>query len=615
VIRLTFALLLAAFSSLAAAQGAAAPDLTALAGGGEQQKFLHPDQAFQVSAALQGDALALRFTVHQGYYLYRDKLNVTLEAGSPRVLGELDLPAGEGHEDEYFGKQRVYRGEATVRAKLGGSGPFTVKVQYQGCADAGLCYPPQFRSFAFDADGALVGGGTPSVASNAPVSRIPAATTAAASTADAPEQDRLAGVIGSGSLGLVIGVFFLAGLALTFTPCVLPMIPILSGIIAGEGGRATPMRAFLVSLTYVLAMALTYTLAGVLAGLFGQNLQAALQDPWVLGSFALMFVALAFSMFGYYELQMPSAVQTWLTQVSNSQRGGTFVGAAVMGVLSALIVGPCVTAPLVGALVYIGQSGDPLRGGIALFALSLGMGVPLLLVGTSLGSLLPRAGGWMDTVKQAFGILLLGVALWFARTLLPAGLVMLGWGLLAIGFAALLGLYDAAPRGVALAKRTLALVVLVWGLAIVVGAAAGGRDPLAPLAALRGSSAGAEQGLAFRRIKSVAELDAALAQAKSEQRPVLLDFYADWCVACKEMESYTFNTAAVRSALAGVVLLQADVTANDEADRALLARFGLFGPPTTILFGAGGEELMAARAVGFVSADEYAARLRKALGK
>ena len=592
----------------AAAQPADFPDLSTLAGTSES-KFLPPDQVFKVDAAVEGGSLRVRFVVHEGYYLYRDKTVLTLDPGSQRVLGAISMPTGEVHEDEFFGKQRVFRGEALLSASLSANGPFAMRLQYQGCADAGLCYPPQTKTIAFDADG------TPLLSATLAPGDAAILAPVADANASAPEQDRLANVIGTGSLALVIGVFFLAGLALTFTPCVLPMIPILSGIIAGEGGRSTPLRAFLVSLTYVLAMALTYTLAGVLAGLFGQNLQAALQDPWVLGAFALLFVALAFSMFGYYELQMPSGVQTWLTKVSNSQRGGTFVGAAVMGVLSALIVGPCVTAPLVGALVYIGQSGDPVRGGIALFALSMGMGVPLLLVGTSLGSLLPRAGGWMDTVKQAFGILLLGVALWFARTLLPAGLVMLGWGLLALGFAVLLGVLEAAPRGVAQARRALGLAVLVWGLAIVVGAASGGRDPLNPLSGLRAGGGDAEQGLAFQRIKTVADLDAVLAQAKLDGRPVLLDFYADWCVACKEMEAYTFSTPEVRAALNGVVLLQADVTANDDADKALLARFKLFGPPTTILFGADGSELTAARAVGFVPAAEYAANLRRALGK
>jgi len=587
--RLALIVALALGVPLAAEQ--ALPDLATLAGR-QEQKFLPPDQAFQFDARVEGTRVELGVRIHAGYYLYRDKTQATLVGDASGATLRLELPVGEAHEDEFFGKQQVLRGDVVLVATLSAPSRGTLRLQYQGCADAGLCYPPQVKLVAL-ADAAE-----------------PAVTGADAT----PEQDRLARVIGEGSLLLVIGVFFVAGLALTFTPCVLPMVPILSGIIAGEGGGTTPARAFGLSLVYVLAMAATYTVAGVLAGLFGQNLQAALQDPWVLGSFATLFVVLSFSMFGYYELQMPAALQERFAKLSNNQRGGTYLGTAVMGLLSALIVGPCVTAPLVGALVYIGQSGDPLRGGLALFALSLGMGVPLLLVGASLGGLLPRAGVWMETVKQAFGVLLLATALWFARTLLPEGLVMVLWGLLALGLGLLLGA-DAPARGAALTKRVLALALALWGVAILVGAASGSRDPLAPLARLGGAPPAAAEGLAFQRVASVTELDAALAAARAAGQPVLLDFYADWCVACKEMERYTFNSAEVQAALAGVVLLQADLTANSAADQALLARYGLFGPPTTILFGPDGAERTAARAVGFVPATEYAARLRAALGR
>jgi thiol:disulfide interchange protein DsbD len=470
-----------------------------------------------------------------------------------------------------------------------------LKVQYMGCADAGLCYPPQVKLVALGAGGGAAADAPPAATGGGPAQS---------------EQDRLAEVIRSGSIVVLLATFFVLGLALTFTPCVLPMIPILSGIIAGQGTRATPARAFGLSLAYVLAMALTYTVAGVLAGLFGQNLQAALQDPWVLGSFALVFVALSFSMFGYYELQMPAAVQERLTAWSNKAEGGTFAGAAIMGLLSALIVGPCVTAPLVGALIYIGQSGDPVRGGLALFALSLGMGVPLLLVGTSLGGLLPRAGAWMEKVKQVFGVLLLATALWFARTLLPETLVMVGWGLLALGLGLLLGAFEAASptkSGVAIVRRVVALAFLVWGATILVGAASGGRNPLAPLERL-GAGAPAH-ALAFQRIKSVADLDAAVAASAAAGKPVLFDFYADWCVSCKEMEAYTFPDAGVQAALAGVTLLQADVTANDAVDQALMQRFGIFGPPAILFFDAKGQELPRARVVGFVPADAFAAHL------
>jgi thiol:disulfide interchange protein DsbD len=576
--------------------GEALPDLAAIAGE-QAQRFLPPDQAFLFDPVVEGAQVTLQIRIHDGYYLYRDKTKVALD-GDPTAPVALEMPMGEEHEDEFFGKQRVFRGDVTWTATVPAGARGALKVQYMGCADAGLCYPPQVRLVALDAGGSATAGAPSAATGGGPAQS---------------EQDRLAEVIRSGSILVLLATFFVLGLALTFTPCVLPMIPILSGIIAGQGARATPARAFGLSLAYVLAMALTYTVAGVLAGLFGQNLQAALQDPWVLGSFALVFVALSFSMFGYYELQMPAAVQEKLTAWSNRAEGGTFAGAAIMGLLSALIVGPCVTAPLVGALIYIGQSGDPVRGGLALFALSLGMGVPLLLVGTSLGGLLPRAGAWMEKVKQVFGVLLLATALWFARTLLPEALVMVGWGALSVGLAAVLGAFEplGAQRGAALVRRVVATLLLLWGAAILVGAASGGRNPLQPLDRL-GAGAPAH-ALSFQRIKSVADLEAAVATSAAAGKPVMFDFYADWCVSCKEMEAYTFPEPAVQAALAGVTLLQADVTANDAVDQQLMQRFGIFGPPAILFFGADGRELPRARVVGFVPADAFAAHLTATL--
>lgn len=566
--------------------------------------FLPPDEAFDFSGAVNGpNSLHLRWVIADGYYLYKSKIQVRT-ASTLVQFGTPDLPAGETKTDEYFGAQEVYHQQVEADVPFSRSSPesgeLQVRVTYQGCAEAGLCYPPITKTLdlvlpkvdaaALDASAAF---GTPAPA----------------------EQDRLAAIVRSGSIAALLGVFFLAGLALTFTPCVLPMVPILSGIIAGQGELATPLRAFTLSLTYVLAMALTYTIAGVLAGLFGQNLQAALQNPWVLGVFALLFVALAFSMFGYYELQMPSAIQERLAAMSNRQQGGTFIGVGVMGVLSALIVGPCVTAPLVAALIVIGQTGDPLRGGLALFALASGMGVPLLLIGTSLGKLLPRAGGWMDTVKQFFGILLLAVALWFARTLLPDAFVMLCWGALAIGLAVLLGVFEPATSGVARLRKTLALPALVWGLAIVAGAAMGNRDPLAPLAgfASGSGSAAAAESLPFRPVKSIAELDREVAAASVAGKASMLDFAADWCVSCKEMEKYTFTDDGVKAALANVVLLRADVTENNDDDQALFERFVIFGPPTIAFFGPDGVERKEFRLVGYVEADKFRAHVERAI--
>ncbi|HSC06296.1 MAG TPA: protein-disulfide reductase DsbD [Steroidobacteraceae bacterium] len=564
--------------------------------GGAEDEFLPPDEAFRFSGEVIGpNTLQLTWQIAPDYYLYKAKIKVASDSTQVQ-LGAPDLPKGEEKTDEYFGTQEVYHNLLDVSVPFSRAGPsagaFTARVTYQGCAEAGLCYPPITKALDLvlpAADAANLPGGTPA---NAP----PAA-----------EQDRLAAVVRDGSILGLLGIFFLAGLALTFTPCVLPMVPILSGIIAGQGDKVTPGRAFTLSLTYVLAMALTYTIAGVLAGLFGQNLQAALQNPWVLGAFALVFVALAFSMFGYYELQMPSAIQGRLTALSNRQEGGTFIGVGVMGVLSALIVGPCVTAPLVAALIVIGQTGDPVRGGLALFALAIGMGVPLLLIGTSLGKLLPRAGGWMDTVKQLFGVLLLGVALWFARTLLPQVLVMLLWGALAIGLALLLGALEPAANGIAKVRKTVALPVLAWGVAIIVGAAMGNRDALAPLAGFGAASntAAAADSLPWRPVQSVEDLDRELAAASSAGKAAMLDFSAEWCVSCKEMEKYTFSDGQVQAALGDVILLRADVTANNEHDQALFKRFGIFGPPTIAFFGPDGVERREFRVVGYVRADKF----------
>jgi thiol:disulfide interchange protein DsbD len=566
-----------------------------LTGGGDDE-FLPPDEAFRFSGEVTGpNTLELNWQIAPDYYLYKSKIKVASDSTLVQ-LGTPDLPKGEEKTDEYFGTQEVYHNLLDVSVPFSRAGPsagnFTARVTYQGCAEAGLCYPPITKTLDLvlpAVDAASLSGGT------------------LASTPPAAEQDRLAAVVRDGSILGLLGIFILAGLALTFTPCVLPMVPILSGIIAGQGDRVTPARAFTLSLTYVLAMALTYTVAGVLAGLFGQNLQAALQNPWVLGAFALVFVALAFSMFGYYELQMPSAIQSRLTALSNRQEGGTFIGVGVMGVLSALIVGPCVTAPLVAALIVIGQTGDPVRGGLALFALAMGMGMPLLLIGTSLGKLLPRAGGWMDTVKQFFGLLLLAVALWFARTLLPEVLVMLLWGALAIGLALLLGALEPAANGIAKVRKTVALPVLAWGVAIIVGAAMGNRDPLAPLSGFgaTSSSAAVADSLPWRPVRSVEDLDRELAAASSANKPAMLDFSAEWCVSCKEMEKYTFSDAEVQAALGDVILLRADVTANNEHDQALFKRFGIFGPPTIAFFGPDGVERREFRVVGYLRAEKF----------
>jgi thiol:disulfide interchange protein DsbD len=407
----------------------------------------------------------------------------------------------------------------------------------------------------------------------------------------------------------MLGAFFLAGLVLAFTPCVLPMVPILSGIIAGQGKNVTTGRAFALSLTYVLGMAFTYTLAGALCAAAGKQVQTVFQQPWILVLFAALFVALALSMFGLFTLQMPVAIQTRVANISNRQSAGTFGGVALMGVLSALIVTTCVGPALVGALVVIGQTGQIARGAAALFAMSIGMGTPLLIVGASAGKLLPKAGPWMDTVKKLFGVMMLGVAAWMLARIVPERLTLLLWAMPALVCAWLLWSETRKISSTVWVLRGAGLAVGLYGAALIAGAALGGTDPLAPFSAADGN----RRELPFRTIKSVADLQREVTQAKSQGRTVLLDFYADWCVSCKEMEKYTFSDAGVQTALDRTVLLRADVTANDDDDKALLKHLGVIGPPTIAFYGVDGEERANFRVVGYMKAAAFASHLKEAL--
>jgi len=559
------------------------------AGGDE---FLDPDVAFRLGAIADGpDRVRLTWEIAPQYYLYRDKLAV--KTGSAASVGQLVLPAGEAHSDEYFGEQEVYRDAlvATVPVARAGGTAMTVAldVTYQGCADAGLCYPPITRTLNVD----LPAGGTMTAVTGGFVSK----------------QDKMAAFIRSGNLLFVIAVFFGAGLLLAFTPCVLPMVPILSGIIAGQGPQVTTRRAFFLSLSYVLGMAFTYTLAGIAAAAAGAQVQAVFQQPWIVTVFALLFVVLALSMFGLFSIQMPAALQTRLADASNRQRAGTFGGVAVMGALSALIVTTCVAPALVATLAVIGQSGNVVRGGLALFAMSLGMGAPLLAVGASAGKLLPKAGPWMDTVKQLFGVLFLVVAAWMLARLVPGPLALLLWAVPALA-AAWVCLKAAKQAGKGRPWwRTAGVVTGLYGVVLLAGAALGGGDPLAPIPQL----AAKHEALAFKRIASLGELEREVAAARAAARPVMLDFYADWCVSCKEMEKYTFTDAAVRDALAAAVLLQVDVTANNAQDQALLRHFGIYGPPTIAFYGPDGIERRNYRVVGYMRAAEFSALAREAI--
>ncbi len=566
--------------------------------------FLTADQAFQVAATAAGpDAVRIDWRIADGCYLYRSRIKV--KTASPVQLGTLALPEGKSQTDEYFGAQQIYEHalSATLpvaRASGAGAQDLALDVTYQGCAHAGLCYPPVTKTLmvSLPAAGAAGGGGT-----------FAAAAAGATGTGFVSEQDQKANFIRSGNLLLVIVSFFGSGLLLAMTPCVLPMVPILSGIIAGHGSNVTTTRAFMLSLTYVLGMAFTYTVAGIAVAAAGSHVQAMFQQTWIIVLFSALFVVLALSMLGLFTIQMPAVIQTRLSAASNRQAAGSFGGVAVMGALSALIVTTCVAPPLVATFVVIGQSGNIVRGAIALFSLSLGMGAPLLVVGASQGRLLPKAGPWMDTIKQLFGAMMLGVAAWMLARVCAPRLVLLLWAIPAAVTAGILWRGARSIRQAPLLLRTLAAAAGAYALVLMVGSGLGATDPLAPIPVL----AGHHEELAFRTIKSTDDLDREVAQAQAGGRAVMLDFYADWCVSCKEMEKYTFTDPAVQATLRSVVLLRANVTANDSQDQALMKRFDIPGPPTIAFYGPDGHERAPYRVVGFMKAPDFAALSRRAV--
>ncbi len=578
-------------------------------------EFLPPDQAFRFSADMQRpDAATLTWVIAEGYYLYKDQVRITTDSAQVQ-LGSPLMPPGKPKFDEYYGDTEVYyellEASLPVARAAGSSGQLALEVSYQGCAEGGLCYNPITRTVALELPPTQTAIALPaSSAMPTQASSAPGASLGTAMGAPLAEQDKLALLIRDGHLLAVLATFFGLGILLSLTPCVLPMIPILSGIIVGQGEKTTPLRGFSLAFTYVQGMALTYAAAGAVFVLaFKQAPQAFFQQPWIVVSFALLFVALALAMFGAYNLQLPSSLQTRLTSASNHQKSGTWVGTFVMGALSALVVTACVAPAIIAALSVISQTGQVARGAGALYATGLGMGVPLLIVGASAGSLLPRVGPWMDTIKSLFGVLFLGVAIYLLTPLLPGAVILLLWAALAVvtGFWIFsLTARDGSP--IAAPVRGAGLISVVYGILLLIGAASGSRDPLQPLDQLRaGAGMGqlAGQHLSFQRVKTVADLEDAVQRAAAAGKPVMLDFYADWCASCKEMEKYTFTDPAVRAALANVVLLQADVTANDKDDQALLERFEIFGPPTIAFFGADGIERKNFRLVGFSPAERF----------
>jgi thiol:disulfide interchange protein DsbD len=565
---------------------------------------------YQLSAQVTAfDRVALNWTIAEGTYLYRDKIRVQLDQGDGVTLGEIALPKpvikkNVLRPDGTTGDTAVYYHQLNLGVPLIRSSENAMEIQlrvhYQGCADEGICYPPVKKLLTLS---------------------LPAAGTEVASTATPPaeaqsappqsEQDQIAALLAEGNLWISMAAFFGFGILLSLTPCVFPLVPILSGLIVGQGEELSPSRGFLLSLIYVVAMASAYAIAGVVAGLLGYNLQAELQNPWLLSAFALLFVLLALSMFGFYELQLPSSWQGKLRDLSNRQQGGTWLGVAVMGFLSALIVGPCVAPPMAGAFLYIAKSGDGLLGGLAFFALGIGMGAPLLIIGASAGKLLPRAGAWMNRVQGVFGVFFLAVAILLLERILPVAVALLLWGTLLIVSSIYLGALRRLPpesTGWSRLWKGVGVVLLIYGALMLLGAAAGGKDTLQPLRGVQLFSTASErtEHKLFKPIKTSADLQRELMLAKAQGKPLMLDFYADWCTSCVELERYTFSDSTVQSALQGFVLLQADVTAWDEEDQNLLVKqFGLSGPPAIIFYDREGKEQRALRLAGFIDAEAF----------
>lgn len=562
---------------------------------------LEVDEAFRLQAEVNAESgIRIGWQIAEGNYLYRDKVAFALAEDSPYQLAPYQLPAGTPKYDEFFGQTEVYLDDVFVPLNIIGASKgseVVLNVSFQGCSETfQICYPPATRTVSLELTG-------DAVAQTQADNFIDSASTLPSTSSTGSQEVQIAERLADGNLLKILLGFFGLGLLLTFTPCVLPMIPILSSIIVGQGEHITTRRAFLLSLTYVLAMSLTYTAAGVVSGMLGSNLQLMLQNPWLIGSFTIIFVLLALSMFGFYELQLPSGIQQRLYNLSQKQRGGTWIGVAIMGLLSGLIVGPCLAPPLAGALLFISQHADPVLGGAALFAMSMGMGVPLLIIGTSAGSILPKAGDWMVTIKAVFGVLLLALAIWMLERIIPGWLTLLLWGALLIISAVYLGALESLgidANGWQKLWKGVGLLMLIYGSLLVLGASSGGQhiwQPLHALAATERDTSSQAPSVEFVMIDSLEQLDQ---QLQSSTKPVMLDFYADWCTDCKTMELTTFRDPQVVSALQQYTLLKVDLTDNTPAHQAMLRELRVFGPPTFIFYDAFGEELRQYRQVGHI---------------
>ncbi len=558
-------------------------------------ELLPADEAFQFFATTKdSQTLNLQWQIADGYYLYREKFVIELLSPDDTELLSFDIPHGKAKYDEAFGNVEILYNSLSFDLPLNRSNPaeynIRLKVKFQGCAERGVCYPPMEKTVNL-----LLPAISSATLSNSPKVVKPDL---------ASEQDLIVASLQQDSFGLTLLSFLGFGLLLAFTPCVFPMIPILSGIIVGQGKDITNRKGFFLSLSFVLASAITYTVFGVLAALFGSNLQASFQAPWIIYLFSGIFILLSLSMFGFYNLELPKSLQTRLHNISDEHRDGSYMGAALMGVFSSLIVGPCVAAPLAAALMYIGQTGDVILGGSALFVMGFGMGVPLLIIGASAGSLLPKAGHWLNTSKSVFGVIMLAVAIWMLERVIAAEITMLFWAMLCILPAIYLRVLDPLPEvdsGWHKLWKGLGVILLAYGLLILIGLSAGNINPLQPLKGLSPGAPAPQQDtpLAFKRIASLTELNQQLQAASAQGKWVMLDFYADWCISCKEMEHYTLSNPEVKQALADFVVLQADITKNNADDKALLKAFNLIGPPAILFFNLSQQEQANARVIGF----------------
>ncbi len=603
----------ASFPLAATSNSAASAAFPLIQSGVSDSDVLPPDEAFNFEAAsFDGNEIVTRFTLAPNYYLYRDKISFKLLDHPDVLLGNYILAAGSPKVDLHFGDVEVFYDQLEIvlpliRQSINET-QITLEANYQGCLDNGICYPPESKLIDITLPAISEAQLTKNQAANA-------AKTDQAVAAGPPVrlENQLANSLRKGDW-LVLNLLFVLGLGLAFTPCVFPMIPILSSIIAGQDESLTRAKSFMLSLTYVLAMALTYTLVGVIAGVSGSNLQLLFQTPWIIALFSGVFVALAFSMFGFYQLQLPTRWQSKLTEYSNRQEGGKYVGTAIMGVLSALIVGPCVAAPIAGVLIYISESGSPLFGGLALFCLSMGMGTPLLAIG-----FMPRAGAWMDAVKVFFGVSLLGMAIWFLERIISPTLVLALWGMLFISYSIYLGALESLgnnANGWTKLRKGLGVVLLLLGILEIIGAASGSDNMLQPLEklGLSSGSTAVTQKPQFEKVANLAELQQRIKAASTAGKPLMLDFYADWCVDCKRMDRYTFSDPRVSQILSNAVIIKADVTKNNDADAELMKHYGIIGPPATLFFDRQGNENRAYRLLGYVDAKEFAGIAANAMG-